>query len=101
MKTIILFALALKFVSATGTQLMEDPLTRGHAPEVVFNPYNVSGTPAEIRLEEKAVVSTRKAKEEDKTEKNPVHIEQLVGYKDHPKNTDENGFVVVHQHITE
>ena len=72
--------------ASPGTQLMEDPLHGDHAPEIVFQP--ISGTPAV--LEEKRLAQTDIRKGEDE----PVHVEQMVGYKEQPINEGQNGFVV-------
>ena len=69
------------------TWIAEDTLIRGHAPDVVFQPYEVHGSLVAV--------------EEDASQKNeqlnaqPLYVEQMVGYEPSYCMDAADGFIVV------
>ena len=69
--------------------------TQSGPPDVVFKPYEKSGMPATTKRAEAPAVYDRTKKLVEPQEAEPIHLEQLVGYKNIPFSEKENGFVVV------
>ena len=66
-----------------------DPLKFGHSPEKVFVPTEKEGMPVlKLGLE-------KRPRHGDKPSAVPLHVEQMVDFKDTPVQEQANGFVVI------
>ena len=91
MRTAIVALATIFMTSANASEiatLMKDNLKHGSAPGVIFTPTEKGGSP---------VLSDQKPRghKGENPMAEPIHIEQMVDYVDHPSQDNSSGFVVI------
>ena len=89
----ILTFLGTAFASQRSTALVQELLTRGRAPDTIFQPYDTIGSPELFHhpLAPAVIADT----DLEKNDSVPLHIEQMVDFQDTPFSEKENGFKLV------
>ena len=82
-----LLTLLIAASANSGTQLMQDPLNGDHAPRVVLDA--ITGNSSEYKQPEKRLAKTNIQKGEDE----PIHVEQMIGYRDQLVKEGDQGFL--------
>ena len=86
---------AMMMVGLVKSNFPAEDLTQRGPPGVVFEPFDKVGVPAITKRAEAPAVFDRLKKIADPIPVIPIHLEQLVGYKNIPFSERDNGFVVL------
>ena len=102
MKFSIIAMLGTTFAS-NETAIVADLLKRGHAPGVIFKPFEKTGSPEVFHKSEAPALleKDKKMHAGSGPVKIPLHIEQFVDFQDSPFSEEENGFMLVDEYWKE